>query len=50
MASHLTFSSSSVDDHLKGWQLSPEPEEFECLANALVQRLAEKTMDIVSGL
>ena len=44
MASHLTFTSSNVDDHLKGWQLSPEPEEFECLSNALVQRLREGSM------
>jgi hypothetical protein len=44
MASHLTLTSSTVDDTPKRWQLSPEPEEFECLANALVQRLREGSM------
>jgi hypothetical protein len=45
MASHLTFTSSTVDDHPGRWQASsPGPEEFQCLANALVQRLREGSM------
>ena len=44
MASHLTFTSPTITDGLRWGTSSPEREEFECLANSLVQRLKDGSL------